>query len=105
MKGKKTVDFFLHPIALGVQFDLERLWTGSLGITIKPGRIAHILEMIKQWPKQSNPRPCDFMMWMLRGSKTLTGFLRTRQLSWKMCCPEMCSFLFCMVSLHSMSMN
>ena len=46
VQGKKAVDFCSQPVALGVQFNLEHIWTGDLLVQNKPGRIDRIAEMI-----------------------------------------------------------
>ena len=46
VQGKKAVDFCSQPVALGVQFNLEHIWTGDLLVQNQPGRIDRIAEMI-----------------------------------------------------------
>ena len=46
VQGKKAVGFCSQPVALGVQFDLEKIGTGDLVVQNKPGRIERIVEMI-----------------------------------------------------------
>ena len=46
VQGKKAVGFCSQPVALGVQFTLEHIWTGDLLVQNRPGRIDRIAEMI-----------------------------------------------------------
>ena len=48
MQGKKAVGFSAEPIALGVQYNLQELWSGNLTVSNKPGRLERILDLIKQ---------------------------------------------------------
>ena len=48
IQGKKAVGFSAEPIALGVQYHLQGLWSGTLTVSNKPGRLERILDLIKQ---------------------------------------------------------
>ena len=48
MQGKKAVGFSAEPIALGVQYHLQGLWSGNLTVSNKPGRLERILALIEQ---------------------------------------------------------
>ena len=48
MQGKKAVGFSAEPIALGVRYHLQELWSGQLTVGNKPGRLERILDLIKQ---------------------------------------------------------
>jgi hypothetical protein len=48
MQGKKAVGFSAEPIALGVQYHLQELWSGQLTVSNKPGRVERILDLIEQ---------------------------------------------------------
>ena len=48
MQGKKAVGFSAEPIALGVQYRLQELWSGQMTVGNKPGRLERILDLIKQ---------------------------------------------------------
>ena len=48
MQGKKAVGFSAEPIALGVQYNLQELWSGNLTVSNKTGRLERILDLITQ---------------------------------------------------------